>query len=213
MTQKHPSAPTPDAVVFDIGNVLIRWQPEELYDEWIGQDRRREMFDTVDLHAMNDRVDMGEGFKEIIYDTADAYPAFRDEIRMWHDRWIDMAQPAINLSVKTLHALKTKGVPVFALSNFGRETFDLAKEKYDFLTAFDRPHISGHMRVTKPTARIYEMVEQDCGIDPGKLLFVDDRDENIEAAAQRGWQTHHFTGAQAWADHLIARNLIDEADL
>lgn len=207
-----PTAP-PSAIVFDIGNVLIRWQPEDIYDQWIGPEKRRAMFAAVDLHAMNDRLDKGEGFRDIIYDTADAYPEFRDEIRMWHDRWLDMAQPAIDLSVKTLHALKRRGIPVFALSNFGRETFDIAKVEYGFLTEFDRPYISGHMGVTKPDPRIYEMVEADCGHAPTGLLFVDDRPENIEAAAQRGWQTHHFTHARTWADHLIALNLINEADL
>ncbi|WP_298570683.1 HAD family phosphatase [uncultured Aliiroseovarius sp.] len=213
MTLNQPQSPKPDAVVFDIGNVLIRWQPEDLYDEWIGPERRRQMFDTVDLHAMNDRVDRGEGFRQIIYDTAEAYPEFRAEIQLWHDRWLDMAQPAIDLSVKTLRALKARGVPVFALSNFGRETFDLAKAKFDFLSDFDRPYISGHMGVIKPEAQIYEMVEADCGVAPDGLLFVDDRADNITAAAGRGWQTHHFSGPEVWSDHLIALGLIDKADL
>ena len=74
-----------DAVVFDIGNVLIEWQPERWYDARVGEARRRAMFAAVDLHAMNDRVDRGEDFREVIYGTADAYPDFAAEIRMWHD--------------------------------------------------------------------------------------------------------------------------------
>ena len=79
------------AVVFDIGNVLIEWQPERFYDSVIGADRRREMFGSVDLHGMNDKVDMGHHFTETVYACAEEYPAWRDEIRMWHDRWIEMA--------------------------------------------------------------------------------------------------------------------------
>ncbi|MCK8463964.1 HAD family phosphatase [Aliiroseovarius sp. S1339] len=213
MTQTDPAATQPNAVIFDIGNVLIRWQPEDLYDQWIGPDRRRQMFGAVDLHAMNDRVDRGEGFRQIIYETADAYPQFRTEILLWHDRWLDMAQPAIDLSVKTLHALKARNIPVFALSNFGRETFELAEAKFDFLSDFDRRYISGHMGVIKPEVRIYEMVEEDCGVPASDLLFVDDRADNITAAAQRGWQTHHFTDPQNWVNFLITRELINEADL
>jgi 2-haloacid dehalogenase len=91
-----------EAVVFDIGNVLIEWQPERYYDATIGEDRRRAMFAEVDLHGMNDRVDLGEGFRDVIYETAEAYPAWRAEIRDWHDNWIKLATPAIPHSVKLM---------------------------------------------------------------------------------------------------------------
>lgn len=209
MTQNTPVT----AVVFDIGNVLIRWQPEELYDQWVGQPRREEMFAAVDLHFMNELVDRGADFRQVIYDTADKHPTYAEEIRWWHDRWLDMASPAIDLSVATLRALKARGVPVFALSNFGIGTFEVGEAAYDFLSDFDRRYISGHMGVTKPSPRIYQMLEDDCGHAPSGLLFTDDRAENIDAAAQRGWQTHHFTTPRAWADTLIGRDLIKESDL
>ncbi|MFP4045334.1 MAG: HAD family phosphatase, partial [Rhodosalinus sp.] len=85
----------PHAVIFDIGNVLIEWQPERFYDAEIGEARRRAMFAAVDLHGMNDEVDRGADFRETIYATAERHPEFRDEIRMWHDRWIELAQPVI----------------------------------------------------------------------------------------------------------------------
>jgi 2-haloacid dehalogenase len=94
-----------EAVVFDIGNVLIEWHPERYYDATIGEDRRRAMFAEVDLHGMNDRVDMGEGFRDVIYETAEAYPAWRAEIRDWYDNWIKLATPAIPHSVKLMRAL------------------------------------------------------------------------------------------------------------
>lgn len=109
----------PQAVIFDIGNVLIEWQPERFYDAAIGEDRRRAMFAAVDLHGMNDKVDMGHHFTETIYATAESYPEWRDEIRMWHDHWIELATPAIDRSVRLLRALRAKGVPVFSLTNFG----------------------------------------------------------------------------------------------
>jgi hypothetical protein len=87
-----------------------------------------------------------------------------------------------------------KGVPVFALTNFGIESFAYAKTQYDFLSEFDRPYVSGHMRVIKPDPRIYEMVEEDCGLSGSSLLFADDRADNIEAARARGWHAHLFEG-------------------
>jgi 2-haloacid dehalogenase len=78
----------PQAVIFDIGNVLTRWQPEAFYDRVIGEDRRRALFAEVDLHRMNDIVDEGALFRETIYDWADRIPHWQAEIRLWYDRWI-----------------------------------------------------------------------------------------------------------------------------
>lgn len=196
------------AVVFDIGNVLIEWQPERFYDAAIGPDRRKAFFAAIDLHAMNDRVDQGQNFEAVIRETAQTNPDWADEVMMWHDRWIDMAAPVIDHSVRILRALRRAGVPVFALSNFGVETFDIGVREYPFLEEFDRRYISGHMGVTKPDARIYEMVEADCGVPADGLLFADDRQENLDAAAARGWQVHLFETPQGWEDRLIAEGLL-----
>jgi 2-haloacid dehalogenase len=196
------------AVVFDIGNVLIEWQPERFYDAVVGEARRREMFAAVDLHAINDKVDQGENFHDTIVAAADQYPAFRDEIMMWHDRWIEMGQPAIPHSVRLLRALRAAGVPVFALSNFGVQTFEIAEPVYPFLKEFDRRYISGYMGHVKPWSPIYEQLEADCGVAPEGLLFVDDRQENLDAATIRGWATHLFDSPQGWADRLVAEGLL-----
>ncbi|WP_439155488.1 HAD family hydrolase [Yoonia sp.] len=202
--------PDVNAVIFDIGNVLIEWQPERFFDSVIGPDRRRAMFDAIDLHAMNDAVDRGAHFTQTVHAMAHANPAWRDEVLMWHDRWIDMASPAIDHSVRLLRALRENGVPVFALTNFGIQTFAIAEPVYPFLGEFDRRYISGHMGVIKPETRIYEMVEQDCGLDPSSLLFADDRIDNIYIAADRGWQTHLFDGPQGWADRLVDAGLLTQ---
>lgn len=201
------------AVIFDIGNVLIEWQPERFYDAVIGQDRREAMFAEVNLHAVNELVDLGHPFKETIYKAALDYPKWQPEIEMWHDRWIEMASPVIEHSVHLLRALRLKGVPVYALTNFGIESFDFAETKYPFLAEFDKRYISGHMAVTKPDHKIYEMVEVDCEIAPEHLLFADDRADNIETARNRGWNAHLFEGPQGWADKLVKHGLLttDEA--
>ncbi|MCH2095466.1 MAG: HAD family phosphatase, partial [Rhodobacteraceae bacterium] len=194
---------TPKAVVFDIGNVLIRWQPEIYFDEVIGETRRKALFAAVPLHAINDEIDRGGDFRETVYAAADQHPEWRDEIRMWHDNWIELASPAIDLSVALLRDLRARGIPVFALTNFGIGTFDIAEKVYPFLTEFDRRYISGHMGVIKPDARIYQMLEDDCGLSGADLLFADDRADNIEAARSRGWQTHLFETPEGWARCLV----------
>ncbi|MEO0342595.1 MAG: HAD-IA family hydrolase [Pseudomonadota bacterium] len=199
---------TVEAVIFDIGNVLIEWNPERHYDKRIGRERRDALFDSMDLHAMNDAIDTGAPWKETVYATAEHSPEWGDEIRMWHDEWIFMASPAISHSVHLLRELRMKGVPVFALSNFGKETFAYAETQYDFLQEFDKRYISGHMGVIKPDQNIYRMVEEDCGLSGRSLLFTDDRAENIKSAKMRGWETHLFQNSQNWAATLIQHGLL-----
>ena len=196
------------AVVFDIGNVLIEWKPERFYDATIGEERRRAMFATVDLHGMNDLVDRGEDFTDTIYKWAEKYPDWRNEIRMWHDNWLELATPQIPYSVRLMRALQAKGVSCFILSNIGVRTWEIAVEAYPFLAEFDRAYVSGQMRMAKPDDEIYAEVERDCGIAPGQLIFADDRQDNIDTAAGRGWQTHLFEGPQGWADRLVAEGLL-----
>ena len=202
----------PQAVIFDIGNVLIEWVPERFYDRVIGEDARRAMFTEVDLHAMNDLVDRGEDFRATVYAWAKKYPRWREPIRMWHDNWLDIATPEIPRSVRLMRALRRNGVPVFALTNFGIGTWKIATPAYDFLTEFDHPFVSGYMGVTKPAPRIYKMVEDDAGIAPDRLLFTDDKPENIAAAAARGWQTHLFDGPDGWAKRLVDEGLLNEKE-
>jgi 2-haloacid dehalogenase len=201
-----------DAVIFDIGNVLIRWNPEAYYDAVISPDRRRAFFDEVPLHAEHHKVDEGTALRDVVYPLADRFPHWGDEIRMWHDNWNDLAAPDIPHSVRLLRALKTQGTPVFALTNFGHDNYPRSQEAYPFLTLFDREYVSGRLKMVKPDAAIYAHVEQDCGIAPERLLFADDRPENIDAAAARGWQTHLFEHPQGWADRLVAEGLLSPED-
>jgi 2-haloacid dehalogenase len=202
----------PEAVIFDVGNVLIEWQPERFYDRVIGAERRQAMFAEVDLHGMNETVDLGGHFTTTIYETAEAYPAWREEIRMWHDRWIDLASPAIDHSLRLMKALQARGVPVFSLTNFGVESYDHAATFYPFLREFDRDFISGHLRMTKPDPQIYAHVEEASGLKGAQLIFADDRADNIAVAEARGWQTHLFDGPQGWADRLVAAGLLNQAE-
>ena len=201
-----------EAVVFDVGNVLVEWNPERFYDGRYGEARRRALFEAVDLHAMNERIDRGEEFRRIVEETAAANPAFAAEIGDWHDAWIEMAQPPIPHSVGLLRALRSKGVPVHALTNFGRETFAFALTQYPFLDEFDHAFVSGHLGVTKPDPAIYAAVEERTGLAPGTILFADDREENVAAARDRGWGTHLFDGPEGWAARLVEEGLLSEAE-
>ena len=198
------------AVVFDIGNVFIGWQPEDFFDSVIGEERRTAFFAAVDLHGMNDGIDAGAPFHETLMQKIKDNPDWAAELQIWHDRWIEMAAPLIPHTVRLMDALQTKGIAVFSLTNFGIQTYDMAAEIYPFMRKFDRDFISGHMGVIKPDPTIYQMLEDGSGLSGDALLFADDRTDNITAAKARGWKAHLFDGPQGWADRLVAEGLLTE---
>lgn len=200
-----------DALVHDIGNVLISWDPEGFYDRRIGPERRRRLFDEVPLVEMNRRIDAGAPFRKSVLKVAEAHPGWHDEIMLWHDAWLDMTAANLPRSVDLMRAVRSKGLPVWALSNFGIETLELADATYPFLREFDRRIVSGELGVCKPDPAIYEAVEAQ-GVKPERLLFVDDSAANVEAAAERGWQTHRFDGVEGWAARLVAEGVLTQAE-
>lgn len=200
------------AVVLDIGNVLIEWVPETYYDRVYGQERREALFRDVDLHGMNMLVDQGHDFKDTIYGWAGTNPDYEREILDWHDNWLELATPVIHRSVRLMRALQRKKVPVFALTNFGVGSFELACQHYDFLNDFDRFFVSGQLKVAKPEAAIFAKVEEDAGLSGGELLYTDDRPDNIAAAEARGWRCHLFQNADGWADRLVAEGLLSHGE-
>ena len=203
---------TPEAVVFDIGNVLIEWNPERFYDSRLGEAGRRALFAETGIEAMNLRVDAGAPFRATVEAHAAAHPKWAAQILWWYDHWIEMASPRIEGSITCLRALRAKGVPVFALTNFGDDSFDYAQSQYDFLREFDRFYVSARLGAIKPDPAIYEVVERDSGIAPGALIFADDKAENVAAALARGWKAHQFTGWQGWATRLVAEGLLTKAE-
>lgn len=204
---------TVSAVVLDIGNVLIEWAPEDYYDARLGPEKRRQFMAETGIHAMNLEVDRGADLLGQTTQLALQHPRWADEIMLWHDDWLAFAPRAIDRSVRMMHALQDKGIPVFALSNFGHTPFEIACRAYPFLLDFDRSYISAHLGMIKPDAGIYQALEHDCGLSPGKLLFTDDRPENIETAKSRGWQTHLFDAPDGWAHTLVEAGLLRETEV
>ena len=200
----------PDVMVFDIGRVLIRWDPEGFFERTIGPDRARALFRAVDLHGMNLRIDLGHGFRSVVAECAAAHPEWPEAIMLWHDCWSDMVPGPIDGSVQLLRRLKADGVPVLALTNFGRETLAIAQARFGFLNAFDRMFVSAELGLIKPDPAIYAAVEA-AGYAPETLFFADDMPANVAAAAARGWHTHRFETPEGLARALAAHGLLDKA--
>lgn len=196
------------AVVFDIGNVLVNWVPERPFDRLLGQTRRKELFARVDFASMNERSDLGEDMWDLVRELADQHPEDRDDILLWSEHWLEMLAPDLPQTARLLRALRAKGMPVFALSNFGVGTLKLAEQRYPVLTEFDRRFVSGELRLAKPDPAIYAHLEAATGVDAEGLFFIDDRAENIDAAQARGWQGHLFETSEGLAKRLVAEGLL-----
>ena len=197
----------PNVMVFDIGRVLIRWDPEGFFERTIGPDRARALFRAVDLHGMNLRIDLGHGFRSVVAECAATHPEWAEAIMLWHDRWSDMVPGPIDGSVQLLRRLKAAGVPVLALTNFGRETLKIAQARFDFLNEFDTMFVSAELGLIKPDPAIYAAVEA-AGHAPGRLFFADDVPQNVAAAAARGWHAHLFETPQGLEQALIGHGLL-----
>lgn len=196
------------AVVFDIGNVLIRWNPAAHYDRVIGEDARRALFAAVDLEGMNLAVDAGADLHDSVEALAALHPDHARDIRRWRDAWPCFVQGPIDGSVALLHRLRADGVPVFALTNFGHRPLAMAEAAYPFLRDFDARFVSADLRLLKPDPAIYAALEDATGLSPDALFFTDDRPENIDAAAARGWRTHLFVDPARLAAALQAEGLL-----
>ncbi|RMH52744.1 MAG: HAD family phosphatase [Alphaproteobacteria bacterium] len=204
----------PRAVVFDIGNVLVGWDPERLYARLIPDAAQRQaFFAEAELAAMNRDIDLGAPFRARVEAQAAAHPRHAALIRAWHDRWSEMFRPAIAGSVALMRLLRARGVAVHALSNFGAETFALARSIYPVLGDFDLTVISGEEGVAKPDAEIYARLEARTGLERPALFFTDDRAENVAAARRRGWRTHLFRNPAALALELVEAGLIAPHEL
>ena len=196
-------------VVFDIGNVLVRWDRRYLYRKVFDDDERMERF-LVTALGMDfvSHTDVAEDFAAAVAARAKSFPEFANEIRMFHERWVETLGEPIEENVALLRRLRASGKPVYALSNFARETFALAERHHDFLSEFDDRVISGHVGVVKPDPRIYQILFERVGRPPSELLFIDDSAANVRAAEALGMPAIHFTPGVDLKSELVARGAL-----
>lgn len=203
-----------DAVVFDVGNVLIEWDPRHLYrrvfthaDGTPDEARVAWFLAEVCHHDWNLAQDLGRSIADAEAEALARHPDMGPAIRSFYGRFQAMIPGAIQGTVDVLEALKAAGFPVHGLTNFGAETFPRARERFAFLNLFETVVVSGEEGVVKPDPRIYEILIERAGLTPARTAFVDDSAANIEAAQALGFQAHLFAGAdgfRAWLKGLGA---------
>ena len=182
-----------DAVVFDLGNVLIPFNPRWLYRKMLPDEASIErFFAETGFEEWNLGMDAGRPFAEGIAAHSARYPHHRPLFEAFFHRWHETVGEPIAESVDMLRSLRRNGVRTFALTNFSAETYPLAVARFPFLTEFDGTIVSGEERVVKPDPEIYHRLMQRYAIMPARAVFIDDRLENVEAARRLGLHGIHF---------------------
>ncbi len=202
-----------ETAVFDLGGVLIDWDPRHLYRKMFDSEREMERFlQTVCTSEWNRELDLGRPFDEAIRELCARYPGYKDQIEAYHTRWDEMLGGPICGSVRLLESLRERGVPLYALTNWSAETFGIARKRYGFLGWFEEIMVSGEEKVAKPDHAIYERLVERTGISPRSSLFVDDSEANVQAACELGFTGVVFRGHEALAAELASLDLLPRED-
>jgi 2-haloacid dehalogenase len=206
--------PRISAVVFDLGGVLIDWDPRYLYQTLFDDDAAMEEFlATVTTPDWNRAQDAGRPWAEAVEELAARHPDRRDLIEAYWRRWPETLGDAIEPTVAILDELRSTGVRLYALSNWSGETFPAARPRYPFLEWFDGIVISGDERLIKPDPRIFRLLLDRYGLAAGEVLFIDDHQANVDAAAALGFAAVRFMDAADLRGDLVRLGLIRPARL
>ncbi|MBO4520751.1 MAG: HAD family phosphatase [Alphaproteobacteria bacterium] len=183
---------TIEAVVFDFGGVLLDWNPRYLYRKIFSNEQEMEYFLThVCSPSWNAALDKGKPFRQGVEELMALYPQYADAIKMYDTRWEEMCGEVIQGNIDLLYRLK-KRYPLYGLSNWSAEKFEVTCPKYDFFNLFDGIVMSGVEKEIKPEPRLFEILIERYRLTPEETLFTDDSLPNIRTAETLGFQAIHF---------------------
>lgn len=197
--------PALKAVVFDLGGVLVDWDPRYLYCQLFDDAAEMERFlAEVCTQTWNMEQDRGRPVAEATRLLVEQHPERRALIEAFYGRWGDMMVGSLPGAEQLFADVRDTDLGVFALSNWSAETFPVAEERFAFLSRFDDRIISGHEGVIKPEPAIFELALERFGLEPNTAVFLDDVEVNVEAANANGFIGVHFQSAEQAREALIA---------
>jgi len=199
-----------DTVLFDLGAVLIDWNPRYLYRPLFnGDDQEMERFlAKIVPPEWNHQIDAGKPFSEAVAERIRDHPQHAQLIALWKDSWTRMLREPIAESVAILGELRQRGHRLYALTNWSAETFPVARAKFGFLDWFEDIVVSGEVKLAKPDPRIFALTIERCRLDPARTVFIDDSPRNVEAGRNAGLHALHFTGPQQLRTELVQLGLL-----
>ncbi len=184
-----------DTIIFDLGGVLIDWNPEYVYLEVFNGDRQKMQwfFDNICTNDWNENQDAGYPMAKATKERIALFPEYEDLIRMFYDRWVDMLGDEITETVEILDKLKRSNkYKIVALTNWSHETFPIALARFEFLHWFEGIVVSGEEQTRKPFTDIYNITLERYKINSGNSVFIDDNLRNVNAAKELGIHGIHF---------------------
>lgn len=198
-----------DIVVFDIGNVLIEWDPRHLYRKLIPDPVEMERFlAEVCTDAWNIEQDRGRTWEEAIAERVKLFPRHEALIRAYSERWHEMVPGEVPGTVAVLEGLRARGVPLYAITNFSVQKFAEAQGRFAALRGFRDVVVSGAERLLKPDPAIYQALLARNGLEAARCLFIDDSVKNVVGARAVGMAAHHFRDAEGLREELRGLGLL-----
>jgi 2-haloacid dehalogenase len=199
-----------DTIVFDLGGVLIDWNPRYLYRKILKNEDEVDFFlNNICTSDWNDQQDAGRSFEEATLDLIRTHPEWEEAISAWYGRWQETIRGPIDETVEILKTIKdSKKYRLYALTNWSAQTFPWAYKTFEFLHWFEGIVVSGEEKTRKPFPEFYHILFKRHNVDPSKALFIDDNIKNIEGAIAVGLNTIHFQSPEQVQMDLRNRGII-----
>jgi 2-haloacid dehalogenase len=192
------AAPRIDTVVFDIGHVLLDWDPRHLYRKVFADASEMEWFlREVCPYTWNLEQDRGRPWPDAEAEAIARYPTYAAQIRAYRARWGEMVPGDIAGTVQILRTLQRQAVPLYAITNFSADTFIEAQARFPYLSEFRGVIVSGRERLLKPHPAIYNRLAEAYDLDLRRCVFIDDSRPNCDAAQRVGMAAIHFSSPDA----------------
>jgi len=197
-------------IIFDLGGVLIDWNPEYLYQKIFSDEKEMKHFlSSICTPEWNEEQDGGRSLQEATDMLIQKFPEHKENITAFYGRWPEMLSGEIQETVQIFKELKDANkYKFYALTNWSSETFPIAAERYPFLHWFDGIVVSGTEKMRKPSAEFYQLLLKRYHVNAEEAVFIDDNKRNIEAAKNIGIDSIVFTNAVELKDELIKRQIL-----
>lgn len=195
------------AIIFDYGNVLLKWDPRNIYRRFFPNDPEaiERFLADINFPEWNLQMDKDLTFAEAIASLSQQFPHYSHLIQAYHDHWFESVEGPIAGTVNILQRLKQAGYPLYGLSNWSIETFPTVRKTYEFFKLFDDMVVSGEVGQVKPGPEIFQILLERIGRPAQECLFIDDAPPNIQQAQRLDFVVIHFRSPEQLESEL--RNL------